>query len=648
MAFSRRRLLLSGAGLGLIGIAPQAVRRVAFAAPLPGGSLDPRTIPKYVTALPLPRPMPASGTTGGGSIDVYRIAVRQFTQQILPTGSPATAVWGYGSIDASGTFRAPARTIEATAGRPVRITWLNQLVDGSGRYRRHLLPVDPTLHWANPPGGATGRDSRPEFTSTPGAYTGPVPTVTHVHGAHTSDDSDGYPEAWYLPPARDIPSGYATVGSFYSRFRSTAEARTGAAWPAAGAVFQYPNDQRATTLWFHDHTLGMTRVNLHAGLHGLYLLRGGGGDLPAGVLPGPAPRAGDPAGTAYHEIPLVIQDKSFNSDGSQFFPAGRGFFGDVDPDGPFIPDSEIPPIWNPEYFGNTIVVNGRTWPTLTVEPRRYRFRVLNTCNTRVLLLKVAANPLAQRPVAAALPCWQIGSDGGFLPAPSQQATVRLAPAERADVIVDFTGVRQGTALYLVNEGPDEPFGGGEPGTDFDAADPGTTGQVMRFVVGTRTGADGSTPPGRLTLPSAPRLGAASRTRSLSLNELEDESIEAPTSGRLGTTNADGSPNPMMWGDELTENPAVGATELWELGNFTEDAHPIHVHLVQFEVVDRRSADGVVRGPDSWETGTKDTVVALPGETTRIKARFDLAGRYVWHCHIIDHEDNEMMRPYQVG
>jgi bilirubin oxidase len=489
---------------------------------------------------------------------------------------------------------------------------------------------------------------RPEFTKTPGRYRGPIPFVTHLHGAHVEEQSDGYPEAWYLPVARDIPRGFARVGSFYERFRAEAAA----AWPAGSAVFDYRNDQRATALWFHSHELGLTRLNIYAGLTGLYLLRGGSADLPAGVLPGPAPQPGDPPGKRYYEIPLILQDRSFNADGTLFFPASRGFFGDTPPDGPFIPETDVSPIWNPEFFGNTMVVNGNTWPVLAVEPRRYRFRVLNACNSRTLLLKIAADPLAARPAAAALPLWVIGSDGGFLPAPVALPSLRVGVAERFDVIVDFTGLAPGTTRYLINEGPDEPFGGGE----FEPADPETTGQVLKFVVVPAASTDRSVPPAQLRLPAVARPGRPSVTRRLSLNELTSEAFpDAPTEGMLGTVNADGTAAPLPWMAAVTENPRRGATEVWEFRNFTEDAHPIHVHQVQFQVLDRRVfggtraplAMGAARPPESWETGFKDTVVALPGEITRIAARFDIAGRYVWHCHIIDHEDNEMMRPYQV-
>jgi len=417
------------------------------------------------------------------------------------------------------------------------------------------------------------------------------------------------------------------------------------------AVFQYQNDQRASTLWFHDHTLGMTRANVYAGPAGFYLLRGGPDDLPAGVLPGPAPRLGDPAGTRYYEIPIAVQDRSFNADGSLFYPASRTFFDDFG--GPYIPGSDISPIFNPEFFGNTMVVNGRTWPVLAVEPRRYRLRFLNGCNSRFVILKIVADPLAPRPAKAAVSFWQVGTEGGFLPAPVQLDQLLMGLAERADVIVDFTGMPVGTQLYLINEGPDEPFGGGEPGQEFEAADPATTGQVMKFTVVPLASRDTSVPPDQLRLPTFTPLGPASTTRGVSLNEEDSAVLEGvgPRAALLGTLDASGHPVHLGWDDPITEHPALGATEIWELHNFTEDAHPIHVHEVQFQVVNRQPfepSQGPPRPPERWETGYKDTVIAYPEEITRIKAKFDLAGLYVWHCHIVEHEDNEMMRPYRVG
>jgi FtsP/CotA-like multicopper oxidase with cupredoxin domain len=640
---TRRRFLklsvLSGVGVFLYSKLGFLTR--AFGA-IPGGTLDPKTISKYQMPLIIPPAMPRTAkikVKGEKNVDYYEIAVRQFQQQILPTGMPQTTVWSYGSVNHPGTFNYPAFTIEAQWRTPAQVKWINDLKDPvTGNYLPHLLPVDPTLHWANPPGGTDGRDMRPTFTETPGAYTGPVPIVTHLHGGHSSQESDGYAEAWYLPAANNTPAGFATEGTWYNAFKDMSKKANGVAWGPGTSVFQYANDQRATTMWYHDHTLGMTRVNVYAGPAGFYLLRGGPDDMAAGTLPGPAPALGDPPGVKYHEIPIAIQDRSFNADGSLFYPNNREFFDGFS--GPYIPYSDISPIWNPEFFGNTMVVNGRTWPYLEVEPRRYRFRLLNGCNARFLILKFS-DP--------ALSFWQIGSDGGFLPAPVQLSQLLMSPAERMDVIVDFSVLPPGAEVILQNLAPDEPFGGGEPHADFRVADRNTTGQVMQFRVVPLTAADTSTPPNLLTLPALTPLGPASNTRQVSLNEEDSAVLEGvgPREALLGTLSG-GAANPLGWMDAITENPALGATEVWEMYNFTEDAHPIHIHEVQFQVVDRQPFEGVARPPESNETGFKDTVIAYPGEITRVKALFDLSGLYVWHCHIVEHEDNEMMRPYFIG
>jgi bilirubin oxidase len=389
----------------------------------------------------------------------------------------------------------------------------------------------------------------------------------------------------------------------------------------------------------------MTRVNVYTGPSGFYLLRGGPGDLPPGVLPGRG--AGIASGAGSYEIPLAIQDRSFNADGSLRYPRSRKDFDDFP--GPYEPASDVSPIWNPEFFGDSIMVNGRTWPVLDVEPRRYRLRLLNGCNSRFLVLKIATSPTA-RPAAAALPIWVIGSDGGFLDAPVQLPQLLMGPAERMDTLVDFTGLRPGTDLYLVNLGPDEPFGELLEPPD-PAADPRTTGQVLRFRVVPLRGRDRTVPPDQLTLPGRRPVGRHARIRRLSLNEVASSvpGFDGPAEALLGTYRADG-PHPMEWHEPVSENPAVDATEIWELHNFTEDAHPIHLHLVQFDVVGRQSMEPGSRPtpPEVWEHGPKDTVIAYPGAITRIRATFDRAGRFAWHCHILEHEDNEMMRPYRVG
>jgi FtsP/CotA-like multicopper oxidase with cupredoxin domain len=255
---------------------------------------------------------------------------------------------------------------------------------------------------------------------------------------------------------------------------------------------------------------------------------------------------------------------------------------------------------------------------------------------------------------------QIGAEQGFLPTAVTLDHLLMAPAERADVIVDFSSFNVGDEVYLVNDGPDAPFGGVSL---EDLSDWESTGLVMKFVVKAATSSDTSIVPTNLPAPAA--LGPAAVTRAVSLNEEESKSVLVsedgdgnivldcaggavfgPTSALLGTLNPDRSGNPLLWSDAMTENPAVGATEEWEIHNFTEDAHPIHVHLVKFAVLGR-GADGT-QAPEPWETGFKDTVIAYPGEITRIKAQYDKPGIFVWHCHIVEHEDNEMMRPYHIG
>ena len=673
----------ASAGFYLMGRLPGISAPVALGAALPGGTLDPTTIPKYMTPLLIPPVMPKAGTItmpGGKPADRYEISMKQISQQILPAGLPETTVWGYGSVNGAGSrnalllHNAPSLTIEAQWNRPVRIKWINDLKNANGNFLPHLLPVDPTLHWANPPGGTEGRDTRPDFSETPGPYDGPVPIVTHVHGAvGVADDSDGYAEAWYLPMANNIPAGFAKEGTWYNFFAGKAKASYGVDWGPGFATFQYPNHNRASTIWYHDHALGMTRLNVYAGPAGFYLVRGG----PAGdkevlnsrtgttaVLPGPAPKDGDkfPPNKTYYEIPIAIQDRAFNSDGSLFYPDSRVFFDGLT--GDYIPDGDFSPIWNPEFFGNTIMVNGNTWPFLTVEKRRYRFRFLNGCQSRFLILDFSNIPGVE--------VWQIGNEGGFLAAPvnitaDHQDRLLMGLAERADVIVDFTNVPVGEHI-LANIGPDEPFGGGEPPDDFDFADPDTTGQVMQFRVVPALTVDNTTPPQFLTLPAITPLPAETFTRPLALiekagvgHDANNDPVEGPIEALLGNVDAEGLTVERLWMNPVTENPAVGATELWELYNTTADAHPMHIHEITFEVENREGLvtegeevvqpiqlDGNVTPPEAWESGFKDTVIAYPGQVTRVRARFVTPGQFVWHCHIVEHEDNEMMRPYRIG
>jgi len=649
-------------------------------AQVPGGTLDPVTLPKFQTPLLIPPQMPRANILRSGKklIDYYEISMKQFQQQVLPAGLPKTTVWGYGPAKALSRrapmiYNAPSLTIEANWNVPVRIKWINDLKDANGNYLPHLLPVDPTLHWANPPGGLTDRDMRPTFTSTPGSYTGPVPMVSHVHGAvDVGDESDGYAEAWYLPAANNIPAGYATEGTWYDFFKGKAAAAHRVNWGPGFATFQYPNKNRASTIWYHDHTLGMTRLNVYAGPAGFFIIRGG----PAGdaavrdsrngkraILPGPAPSEIDQVvrNRTFFEIPIAIQDRSFNTDGSLYYPDTRAFFDGVA--GPYTPDTDLSPIWNPEFFGNMMMVNGNTWPFQTVQKRRYRLRFLNGCDSRFLILDFRNIPGVE--------VWQIGNEGGFLAAPvnitaNHGNQLPLGLAERADMIVDFTNVPVGNYI-LGNIGPDEPFGGGIPDVDFPAADPSATGQIMQFNVVPAVAKDYTTPPMFLTLPAITPLPPETFTRPLALvEEMSMFFADSPAAALLGTV--DGDPNvapgvwiKKMWMEPVTENPAVGTTEVWEIYNATADAHPMHVHEVVFEVVNRQPIfvdeingtvqvvpGSVAQPPEPWETGFKDTVTAYPGQVTRIRAQFNTPGQFAWHCHIVSHEDNEMMRPYRIG
>jgi FtsP/CotA-like multicopper oxidase with cupredoxin domain len=673
----------AGAGFVLYSYLPGGTKRALAA--IPGGTLDPLMVPKYGTPLLIPPVMPRAGTLtmpGGKPADYYEISMRQITEQILPGGFPSTTVWGYGAVKSASKrglllHHAPSLTIESKWNRPVRIKWINDLKDANGAFLPHLLPVDPALHWANPPQGSDlaygsgARDSRPAFDSTPGRYSGPVPIVTHLHGAAgVGDESDGYAEGWYLPAANNIPGGYATEGTWRTFFANRAKAKFGVEWGPGFSIFQYPNNQRESTLWYHDHALGMTRLNVYAGPAGFFMVRGGPEGEKAimdsrfgtmAALPGPAPIEGDmfPSNKTYYEIPIAIQDRSFNEDGSLFYPDTRAFFDGATADNPgYIPFTDLSPIWNPEFFGNMIMVNGNTWPFQTVEKRRYRLRFLNGCQSRFLILDF--NEIAGVEV------WQIGNEGGFLAAPVNLTAdngnrLLMGLAERADLIVDFTNVPVGQHV-LRNVGPDEPFGGGVPGVDFEGSDPATTGQIMAFNVVPAVAAEPTTPPQYLVLPPITPLPAATATRPLALIEQASAYWDGPAEATLGYVGSDGLPVQEMWADPISTNPTVGDTEVWEFHNFTADAHPMHVHEVAFEVVNRQglvtNADGETeppsrlvgdpRPPEAWESGFKDTVISYPGEVTRLRLKFTNPGQFVWHCHIVEHEDNEMMRPYRIG
>ena len=558
--------------------------------------IDTATLTKYIDPLPLPvivRPNAKTATN---------ITMTQF-QTRLHSQLPMTTVWGY-----NGSY--PGVTIEAQSGVATRVRFTNALP------QKHLLPIDPSID------GAYNY-----MLNTPNPE---VRTITHLHGGHSRPEHDGFPEQWYVP------------GSSRDHI--------------------YDNNQPASTLWYHDHAMGSTRLNVYAGLAGFYLIR----DKVETAL-------NLPRGT--FEVPLAIQDRCFNPDGSLFYPTSREYFDGYA--GPYNNDpvtpTDVPPVWNPEFFGNAMVVNGKVWPYLNVFKSQYRFRLLNGCCARTLILQLSNGGTFH----------QIGSDSGFLPTVVKSTQLLLAAGERADVIIDFSTLPVGTKVQLLNLGPDSPFGGM---AGMVSADPATTGQVMEFRVAwdpaaktvknktappvpATTGSTG-TPVAKIKLPAVPKLPASVLTRKVSLNELASSSspaFDGPVMGLLGTMQFDQAmqmdmPMPMRWMHPATETPKLGTCETWEIHNFTMDAHPIHLHLVAFEVVGRIPGGAMANmaamnntaaaaipmlPPEPHETGRKDTVVCYPGDITVIKALFDIKGNYVWHCHILDHEDNEMMRPLTV-
>lgn len=596
---------------------------------VPFPTLIPTTIKKYVNQLVIPpvyEPIITTDPVNGDISNNYTIDITEFNKQILPPSLPSTKVWGYGGMVKNKTgkptyFRdTPGATFEAVRNIPVNVTWKNKLT-GS-----HLFAVDPTIHWANP-NNMPMMPMKPWPIFPPGfpEAQSPVPIVTHLHGGEVKSDSDGHPDAWI-----------------------TANGKTGPAF--SSFPFHYPNKQPPATLWYHDHTLGMTRLNVMAGLAGLYLLRDPKDSI-APLLP-----------SGKYEVPLVIQDRSFNLDGSLFFDSMGN-------------NPTIHPYWTPEFLGNTIMVNGVLWPNFNVERRQYRLRVLNGSNARFYNLSLSNKQSFI----------QIGSDGGYLRNPVTLQSILLAPGERADLLVDFSKLNPGTKIVILNNAR-SPFPQGTP------ADPQTTGQLIQFTVLNTTPAAPKTLPDTLNI--IPVLTPKSPTRTLTLNEVMGPA--GPTQLLL---------NGQPWHAPVSELPRVGATEVWEFVNLTADTHPIHLHLVQFQLLSRQAiqtnqyssawdlanADGISNGmlpltkptvtvpvdpylqgkprtPTPNEVGWKDTIQAHPGEVTRITVRFapldadpalvspgvnlypfdpTTEPGYVWHCHILDHEDNGMMRPYKI-
>jgi spore coat protein A len=545
-------------GLGLGG---------ALALPWPARAANRAKLAKYVQALPLP---------GSGIVvatptapDTYAFTQTQIYRKLHPD-LPATPIWAYddgsGLAGQAGSF---GMAVIAKSGQPVYATFTNRLPDAYPGW----LPVDARL---TPLGNE-------------------VRVMTHLHGGFVAADSDGNPAV--------TPDGFG---------------------PGDVQTVTYTNQlpqMPASLLWFHDHGLGATRLNVFAGLAAAYIVRD---QYDTGAEPNPI---GIPGGA--YEIPLVIQDRQFNADGTLLYPIS---------DFPGAP-------WIGEYFGDVMLVNGKVWPYLEVEPRMYRLRILNGCNARILGLDFPGPAV-----------WQIGAEGGLFDIPVPMKQLVLAPAERADILVDFSRFA-GRTLVLTNHKPQKPVSNPAPMLE----------QVMQFRVGTTV-----TQPGPGTVPSSlpgrrADLPAPTTTRYVTLNEIDAETEDWYLD--LNGMNFDDGP--------VTETPKAGSVEDWVYINLTGDTHPMHTHLVTFQVVGRTPFDaeayeaaygrpsgapgvdptpfatGPMEPPAPEERGYKDTVKANPGYFTTIRARFELpAGvtapqTYVHHCHIVEHEDNDMMRPFTV-
>ena len=476
--------------------------------------------------------------------------------QQLHSQLPPTKLWGF-----EGQY--PGPTIEAVRDQLVEVRWENRLP------AQHIFKIDPKIHGAMPP-------------------TPPVRTVTHLHGSRTSADSDGMPEKWFTP--------------------------------GSSALYRYPNGQQAATLWYHDHAVGITRLNVYAGLAGFYLLRDErerSMNLPSGE----------------YEIPLLLQDRTLDQQGQLLYT-------------PTLDDGQkLPPgVWGPMLFGDLPVVNGGIYPYLDVEPCRYRLRVLNGSNSRFLNLyfNLAKSPTD---IPALVQFHQIGSDGGFLAAPVALNKLLLGPAERADLIVDFSGL-EGKTVTLTNNAS-APF----PGWDVVKAEYPPLPEWMQFRV-TRP------PSGKAKSFSMPPPISLSRldktksviTRDFVLSELMDshgQSMGLRINGK-------------SYDDPVTEMVKLNSIETWRFINATDDAHAMHLHLVQFQILERQGFDtaqffygklrlvGTPRPPAANEAGWKDTAVVNPRDVLTIIVQFKgFTGRYGFHCHMLEHEDNDMMRPYEV-
>lgn len=641
--------------------------------------LDPMTIPKWTNQLDshIPVYVPKNVTDSNGNVirQDYTVSVSEFYQQMLPTvdsnGSPTgygpSEVWGYGgeAMDAVtgeklGFARSvPGPTFESTRGIPAQVKWVNDLVDSNGKPLQYMYPVDPTIHWANPSNidmkaamEQTVQGLAPPFPpgyngspyTVPGTTTvtnpqgwnaqSPVPIVTHLHGGQVPSAYDGGPEQWFTPDG--------IRGKDYQTVSAT---------DPNAAIYYYPNAQEPTALWYHDHALGLTRLNVFSGLAGFYILRDPT-DSVAPLLP-----------SGQYEVPLIIQDRTFFANGSMYYPADGYYPNYMPPEFNYTKDNPYSLI---AFVGNTNMVNGKVWPNMNVNQGQYRFRILDASNARFYNITFSNG----------MPFTLIGSDGGYLKSPVNVTSALFSPAERIDILVDFSKMAPGEKVILKNtalwniSSPKYPN------------QPETIGQIMQFTVTSGGGFSPQELPSQLnpTLAgSFPNLPAPTRERILTLGEDISISPAFPMNLYL-----DGQ----EWAAPASETPQLGSTEDWVFVN-TFDTHNLHLHLAQFQLVSRQSfnltaywndwtalngnpfplnhttvnvpsltpyllGEPTLSGPS--DQGWKDTIIVYSRQVTVIRVRFaqqdgsafpfdaTTGPGYVWHCHILEHEDNEMMRP----
>jgi spore coat protein A len=604
-------------------------------------------------------------------------------------GIPTTKTWGYGNkeletafADGSGlpvTF--PGRTFVVRSGVGINVNWTNELVDAAtGAPLPHLLGVDQSISMQNDQSVHTvSVDNQEVFAGD--AILG-VPIAVHHHGGDTAKEFDGGPDQWITPRRVQVGPGVSAANS-----------------SAGGLAYTYDNKQEAAMTWYHDHGEGVTRINAYGGLAGLYVIRDANEDALVA-------QAKIPSGP--YELPVVIQDKCFTADGSLAY-AG-------DPKDYPVAGLNLPsPTHLPEQFGDIIVVNGVAWPQLDVEPREYRLRLLNGSDSRVYVLQFGYGGTSRRGgFNQYLPMFKISTDLGFLNSPAEMTQVIIAPGERMDIVVDFSVVKAVNGkkeVVVVNSGA-VPFPLGAPTVPNT---PGA-GTVMRFNVNlalnaatialntpaiakskvstlktnlSLRGLHAATP----KLVARPPVPVGTKVRRVLLAEGVDEyerimpllgSFQMPGDAPYayyGGSNV----GTLSYSQLPTETPKLGSTEVWEFWNNTVDAHPIHMHLVRFRLLNREafgpspvapldatgapvmaetkamvngwtgerlipanvSLSGLPVPAPAGEQGWKDTILCYPGEVTRILVKFDRPGKYVYHCHILAHEEHDMMRWYEV-